>query len=195
MTTSFKRVAKVAVLSVGLAAASVASYCGVIVYRGNFHSVEDGGFYRSGQLSKDEFTRTIQTYRIKSILNLRGAHPTQRWYADEMTVSKELGVVHYDYGISARRPVTREQITRILEIVRIAPKPILVHCMSGADRAGFVAALYSYAIEGNRAEAADGQLSLLYGHFPYLTSGTIAMDESFWRYAKTSSAPLDRGRD
>ena len=67
--------------------------------------------------------------------------------------------------------------------------------MSGADRAGLVAALYSYAIDGKSAEAAAGQLSLLYGDFPYLTSGTIAMDESFWRYAKTSSAPLDRARD
>ena len=99
MTAGFKRVAKIAVISVGLAGASVAGYCGVIVYLGNFHAVEDGRFYRSGQLSKDVFTRTIQTYRIKSILNLRGAHPTQRWYADEMTVSKELAVVHYDYGI------------------------------------------------------------------------------------------------
>lgn len=191
----FKRLAQAAVISVGLAAASAAGYGAVTGLAGNFHTVKDGQFYRSAQLSKDQFTRVIQTYRIQSILNLRGAHPTQRWYEDEIAVSRELRIMHYDYGISARRPLTRKQITKLLDILRAAPRPILVHCMSGADRAGLVAALYRYAVEGKSAEDADGQLSLWYGHFPYLTSRTIAMDESFWRYANTSSAPLDRDRN
>jgi protein tyrosine/serine phosphatase len=78
--------------------------------------------------------------------------------------------------------VTAPQIARILDIVRRAPKPLLIHCMSGADRAGLVAALYDYAIAGESADKADGQLSLAYGHFPYLTSRTGAMDASFWAF-------------
>jgi protein tyrosine/serine phosphatase len=55
-------------------------------------------------------------------------------------------------------------------VLRDAPKPILVHFKSGADRTGCVATLYRYAMAGENAEAAACELSLRYGHFPYLTS-------------------------
>lgn len=93
-------------------------------------------------------------------------------------------MAHYDYPISAKRFVTAKQVAQILDIVRRAPKPLLVHCMSGADRAGLVSALYEYAIAGESAAEADDQLSLAYGHFPYLTSRSGAMDDSFWAFVR-----------
>jgi hypothetical protein len=51
----------------------------------------------------------VRDHGIKSILNLRGAHSGQSWYDDEVAVSGELGVAHYDYGLSAGRPVTGKQ--------------------------------------------------------------------------------------
>ena len=92
--------------------------------------------------------------------------------------------MHYDYPISAKRVVTPQQIGEILDIVRQAPKPLLVHCKSGSDRAGLVAALYRFAEAGASADEADGELSLAYGHFPYLTSRSGAMDDSFWAYVR-----------
>src|SRR5207237_10080268 len=119
-------------------------------------------------------------YQIKSVLNLRGAHAGQPWYDEEIAAAGELGLAHFDYPLSAKRFVTSQQIDDILDIMRQAPKPLLIHCKSGADRTGLVAALYRFAETG--AAAADGELSLLYGHFPYLTSRTRAMDDSFWAY-------------
>jgi protein tyrosine/serine phosphatase len=89
--------------------------------------------------------------------------------------------------------VTRQQIGEVLGIVRDAPKPLLVHCKAGADRTGLVSALYRFAGEGVSADQADRELSLVYGHFPYLTSRSKAMDDSFWAFVATQASPAQSG--
>ena len=168
-------------------AGSYGAYCGVIILKGNFHAVQGGVLYRSAQLSRGELDGFGRRYGIKSVLNLRGAHPGDGWYDGEMAATRDLGIAHYDYPIAAKRFVTPQQVAQILAIVRQAPKPLLVHCLSGADRSGLVAALYDYAIAGQDAATADRQLSLAYGHFPYLTSRSRAMDESFWAFVGGSA--------
>jgi protein tyrosine phosphatase (PTP) superfamily phosphohydrolase (DUF442 family) len=173
------RTAKVGALGVLLVAGSIAFYWGMIRYMGNVHVVEEGRLYRSAQLDKEQFEQVIEKYHIKSILNLRGDNPGETWYDDELAVSKASNVKHFDYGIGAGEVVTAKQINDILRIVRAAPKPLLIHCNGGADRSGLVAALYLAEIEKRPVDEAAGQLSLIYGHFPYFTSKTGAMDESF----------------
>ena len=63
---------------------------------------------------------------------------------------------------------------------------MLVHCKSGADRSGLVSALFRLVEERAPPAEADQELSLVYGHFPYLTSKTVAMDESFWAFVRRS---------
>jgi protein tyrosine phosphatase (PTP) superfamily phosphohydrolase (DUF442 family) len=178
----------VMVLAAAATAGSYAGYCGLIIHEGNVHVVRPGVLYRSAQLSRGELASVSRRYGIKSVLNLRGAHPGDGWYDGEMAAARDLGIAHYDYAISAKRFVTGRQAGQILAIVRRAPKPLLVHCQSGADRSGLVAALYDYAIGGESAAEADRQLSLAYGHFPYLTSRSGAMDDSFWAFVRASAA-------
>ncbi len=180
---------KIAVVGTGLLGGSVGGYWGILQYEGNFHSVADGVLYRSAQLSKSELKAVVRQYGIRSVLNLRGAHPGERWYDDELAAAGESGVAHYDYALSAKRFVTGRQVAEILDIVRRAPKPLLVHCKSGADRAGLVSALYRYAEGGASVDDADRQLSLVYGHFPYLTSRSVAMDDSFWAFVGATPHP------
>jgi uncharacterized protein (TIGR01244 family) len=175
---------------VAVLVAPVGGYSGMLAYTGNLHPVSEGVLYRSAQLSKQQFEAAIREYKLKSILNLRGAHPGEPWYEDEVAAAQQAGIDHFDYPMSAKRRLTREQIDPILEIVRNAPKPLLIHCRSGADRSGLVAALFRAAIEHSSPEEADRQLSLRYGHFPYLTSKTGAMDESFWAFVGDSGGTL-----
>lgn len=147
--------------------------------------------YRSAQLNKNEFAEEIDDHHIRSILNLRGPSPGSPWYDDELAAAREHGVVHYDLGISANHMVTPETINQILAILRTSPKPILIHCQSGADRTGLVSALYRYAIQGQSPAEAETELSLLYGHFPYLTSRTSAMDTSFNTYVQQTRPNLE----
>jgi len=178
----FIRALNITGVSVGLMAASIGGYWGMLQYEGNLHAVSEGVLYRSAQLSKNEIKAAVAEYGIKSVLNLRGANAGSPWYDDEIAASGELGLAHFDYPLSARRFVTSQQIAELLDIVRQAPKPLLIHCKSGADRAGLVAALYRFAETGASAADADRELSLVYGHFPYLTSRSGAMDDSFWAF-------------
>ena len=175
-----------------LIAAAIGGYWGLLQYHGNFHAVSPGVLYRSAQLSKSEIGAAVREYAIKSVLNLRGAHAGQSWYDDELAAAGELGLAHFDYPLSSKHFVTSQQIEEILDIVRKAPKPLLIHCKSGADRSGLVAALYRFSETGASAAEADGELTLLYGHFPYLTSQSGAMDESFWAFVKGAARALAR---
>ena len=183
------RTLKVAALSVALAAAGIGGYWGVLQFEGNFHAVKAGILYRSAQLSKSEIRSTVREYAIKSVLNLRGAHAGQSWYDDEVAAAAELGLAHFDYPMSSKRVLTSGQIEEVLDIVRRAPKPLLIHCKSGADRSGLVAALYRFSETGASAAEADQELSLIYGHFPYLTSRSGAMDDSYWAYVNETARP------
>jgi len=183
---------KIAGVSVALTAAAIGGYWGILQYEGNLHAVSAGILYRSAQLSKSETRWAVREYRLKSVLNLRGANPGQHWYDDEIAASGELGLAHFDYPISAKRFVTSQQIEEILDIVRKAPKPLLIHCKAGADRSGLVAALYRFSETGASAADADGELSLGYGHFPYLTSRSGAMDDSFWAFVHSSARAAAR---
>jgi protein tyrosine/serine phosphatase len=181
------RCLKIAAVSVGLMAGAIGGYWGLLQFEGNLHAVSAGVLYRSAQLSKNELGSAVREYAIKSVLNLRGAHQGQSWYDDEIAASGELGLAHFDYPLSSKRFVTNQQIEEILDIVRKAPKPLLIHCKSGADRSGLVAALYRLSETGASASQADQELSLVYGHFPYLTSRSGAMDDSFWAYVEQTA--------
>jgi protein tyrosine/serine phosphatase len=167
------------VVALAVMTGSLASYAADLVYTNNFHTVAAGRLYRSAQLGRGALAERIRMSGIKSILNLRGAHPDQRWYQDEIAVARAAHVAHYDYALSAYRPVTPKAIADIVAILRSAPAPMLVHCKSGADRTGLVAALYRAVIDRAAPGEAAGELSPWYGHFPYLWSGTKAMDQSF----------------
>ncbi len=166
------------------------SYGLYIWKEGNFDVVAEGRVYRSRQLDQYELARYVREYGIKSILNLRGKNLGSRWYQEELMAAESLALRHYDYGISANRDVADQDLERILAILREAPKPILIHCKSGADRTSLISALYLYGIEGRSPEEAEQQFSMRYGHIPFLGNSTAAMDRAFRRYVRTH--PLSR---
>ncbi|HIP14399.1 MAG TPA: protein tyrosine phosphatase [Sulfurimonas autotrophica] len=146
---------------------------------GNFHKV-DKDLYRSAQLFTFNMPYYIEKHQIKSIINLRG-ESDKKWYKDEIRFSKENNITHYDYGIGDRRISSMKEMNDMVNLMKNAPKPLLIHCKAGADRTSLAAALYLY--EKNNKDAKDA-ISLLYGHFPWLGSKTCAMDKSFEKYTK-----------
>lgn len=155
-------------------------YLGVEQLIGNFHTVVPGELYRSAQLDTRDIEKIKAEYGIKTIINLRGATPAP-WHADEVATSNRLGIKHIDFALSAGRELTDAQVDDLLDILQNAPKPILVHCKGGADRSGIASALYLAVIAKAGEEAAEWQLSLFYGHFPFPFAPAWAMDETFER--------------
>lgn len=151
----------------------------------NVHSVAPGVVYRSGQLGTARLDTLIRRDRIRSILNLRGPRPGADWYDGEVATSRRAGVEHVDFELSAVKDVSVPETERLVQLMAALPKPLLVHCQAGADRSGLAAALYRYAILQDTAAAAASQLSIWYGHFPALNTGTAAMDRSYWAYVRS----------
>jgi len=183
MKLKFARLIKRLLLLMLLSFGAVTAYVLYLVVVDNFHVVSPGRVYRSRQMSSRALARVIPECGIKTILNLRGENGSSSWYRAETNTAGQLIVKHFDFALSAGREVTDPEIENILTIIRTSPKPVLIHCQAGADRTGLISALYLYGIEGKAADEAGRELSIRYGHFPYLFWGnTGAMHYSFRRY-------------
>jgi protein tyrosine/serine phosphatase len=169
-------------------------YFGFVQLTGNFHAVIAGEVYRSAQPTADDIAAHVHRQGIRSVLNLRGSHVGTAWYDEEVAASDRLGIRHIDLQLSAHRELSDAEITRLEEIMRSAPKPLLIHCKSGADRTGLAAALYLLAVLHGRPGEAAGQLSWVYGHFPFFGSRSVAMDQSFEHAAAAPRVPASLSR-
>jgi protein tyrosine/serine phosphatase len=148
---------------------------------GNVHVVEGGALYRSAQLNEARLADVIAAHGIKSVINLRGENHGLWWYDDEIKVTAARGVSHFDVRMTALRDTDDATVTQLMETLRTAPRPMLIHCESGSDRTGLAAALYVRFLKEQPAEVAAGQISFRYGHFPWLGNRTVAMDRTYWR--------------
>jgi protein tyrosine/serine phosphatase len=169
-------------------AVSAGGWAGLLQLTGNIHAVTEGVVYRSAQLNGEQLAETLEKYRVKSVINLRGESAGDEWYSDELKVTAAQGATHYDVGMYAKQEPDAATIKRIFDVLRAAPRPLLIHCNSGSDRTGLVAAIYKYFVEGQSANEAAAQLSFRFGHFPWFGSGTVAMDEAFQRLVSKRDA-------
>lgn len=186
-----KTLLKRASVVLAICAVGACGYLGFLQLSGNFHTVIAGEFYRSAQPSAKQLQKYVVEHGIKTVINLRGASDSSKWYRDEIATAKALGLRHIDFRMSSSDIVTSEVADRLIEIMKTAPKPILIHCKAGADRSGIVSAIYSRSIAGWNEENAERQLSVYFGHIgiPHLSS-THAMDQSW----ETLEDHLDRQR-
>lgn len=136
-------------------------------YSGNFHIVTKNQAYRSKQLNKKQLEHYIKKFGIKSIINLRGDEPGVKWYEDEIAVSKEYSITHYDLELPAMFEPDDKDISELINIFQSAPRPVLIHCLGGSDRSGLASALWKIIIDKEPREKASKQLSFWYGHMPF----------------------------
>ncbi len=118
-------------------------------------------------------------YGIKTIVNLRGAHPKSDWYRNERGAAQALGIRLIDYRMSSERDLSARDVEELLSILSKAEAPILIHCQNGADRSGLVSALYVAGVAGGSEFFAEFQLTPIYGHLPIPGLAAFAMDRSF----------------
>lgn len=158
---------------------AIGIYIGVNRFNGNFAIVVAGEVYRSAQpdgLSLSEYTRQ---YGIRSVINLRGENSGSRWYDEEITTARALGLAHYDMALSASRQLDQAQAEALIEMMMEAPKPLLIHCKAGADRSGLASALYVAAVARLGEEKAEEQISIRFDHISLPISAAYAMDVTF----------------
>jgi tyrosine-protein phosphatase SIW14 len=123
----------------------------------NFHIVEAGKLYRSGQLNHDGMMRLIHDYGIRTVVSLReGKHPGDP--APDTDEQKYCSEEELDYYRLPYRSLTQvgspwikhdgqadidPYVKRFLAIMD-DPKhhPVLIHCTAGMHRTGAYVAIY-----------------------------------------------------
>jgi len=140
------------------------------VFWNNFHQVCDE-VYRANQPSPAH----LKSYRdkgIKAVLNLRGF--VQQSYAlFEEDSCKKLGLELISIPLSSSSAPQPEKLLEIIDIMEKIPKPFVLHCKSGADRAGLVSALYLIVIKKLSVAEAKKQLSFKYLHLDFTKTGIL----------------------
>ena len=174
------RILKLVGLAGCAAAVGLGTYLFAIQASGNFAEVVPGVLYRSNQPTALQVADYAERYGIKTIVNLRGSGEDAAWYKNEVAAARALGIKHVDFKMVASKQLTVEDSHRLVALLRDAPKPILIHCKSGADRTGLASVIYLNRIAGVDEDIAERQLSIRFGHFsiPFL-SPTYAMDENW----------------
>lgn len=136
----------------------------------NFFPVADG-VYRSNQPTHARFVK-LKEMGIKSVLNLRGAGGAAHYLVEEESC-RELGLNLVSVTFHARYAAPAEDILKVIEAFRTIERPFVMHCKSGADRAGLAAAIYLMVIEGRPVTVARKMLSMKYIHFKWTKTGVL----------------------
>jgi len=125
----------------------------------NFHQVNPE-IYRSSQPDKQQMQTIVEIYGIKSVINLREYH-------SDVDETENLPVKLYEIPLAAGS-LSEENLLKVLQVMKKAPKPLLVHCMHGSDRTGAVIAAYRIACENYPVEKAIDELkNERFGHHKY----------------------------
>lgn len=146
----------------------------------NFAVVVPGEVYRSNHPTPWRLTRMARRLGLRTLINLRGRCGNG---SDALSRARaeRLGLHFIDVPLSSGRAPSRAQLVALAEALQAAPRPILVHCKSGADRAGFAAAVF-LVLHGETVARAMRQMSLRYGHLARSRAGM--MDALLLRYAR-----------
>lgn len=109
------------------------------------------GVWRSNQ-PDPETIRRLGARGFRAILNLRGR---TEWgsYLLERDACRAAGIALHDIKLAARRPPTRAELRELDRLFGTLPRPFLIHCKSGADRAGLASAVFLLTRGGTVAEA------------------------------------------
>jgi protein tyrosine/serine phosphatase len=148
----------------------------------NLATVIPGKVYRCNHPTPRRLRRMVRRLGLRTLINLRGE--TQ---SGSDALSREaagsLGLDFHDMAFESRGAPQRERILRLHDIYRSMRTPAIMHCKSGADRAGLAAGLI-VMFEGGTSADALRQLSWRFGHIKQARTGIL--DAFFLLYQRES---------
>ena len=108
----------------------------------------------------------------RTVVNLRGGREHGSWPLQREACERH-GVRLVELVLRSREAPDRDTILRAAAFLDGLEYPVLVHCKSGADRAGLFAALFLLLREGASVARARRELSWRYGHFRHAKTGIL----------------------
>ena len=155
----------------------------------NTHEVAPGKMWRSYQPSPADL-RQWKTHGIKTIINLRGDNPHGYYFLEKETCEK-LGLRLVTFQVYSREAPSQEVLYGARKLFEEINYPAMMHCKSGADRAGLMSVLYMFFHAGAPLDHAINQLSFKYGHVKQGKTGVIDYAlEQYINYAAANGKSL-----
>jgi protein tyrosine/serine phosphatase len=144
----------------------------------NLHRISDE-MYRANQPSPEHIARYAKELGLKTIINLRGQSP-KGYYLLEKEACERHGIQLVDFQVFSREVPTAESVLQAKQLFDSIAYPALMHCKSGADRAGVMSVLYQHFRKGLPIDQALEQLSGKYLHVRHGKTGVL--DDFFETY-------------
>lgn len=130
----------------------------------NLYEVDRDKLYRSAQLTKSELEEAVRQYGIKTVISVRGyPQPVFNDEPEAETLERE-NVALYKFDLTTDYFPSKENLVGIVQLLKSAQRPILVHCRTGADRTGMISAIYQIEEMHKSKEEALNQLTFKYWH-------------------------------
>lgn len=136
----------------------------------NYHRIDDYAA-RCAQPTPGQIRR-FAGRGIKTIINLRGERDCGSFRLEQQACV-EAGLELVNFQARSRAAPRPSEIRAAAELFRSVEYPIVMHCKSGADRAGLMSVLYLFLHRGVPLEVAIRQLSLKYGHIKQAQTGVL----------------------
>ncbi len=136
----------------------------------NRHSV-DGKLYRAAQPWPHQIARFAREGG-RSLVYLRGGREHGSWPLEKEAAERH-GLALTEFLARSREAPSKEMLLAAPAFFESLQYPAMIHCKSGADRAGFVAGLYVLVHLKGTAEEALRQLHARYGHFHWSKTGIL----------------------
>jgi protein tyrosine phosphatase (PTP) superfamily phosphohydrolase (DUF442 family) len=125
------------------------------IVNSNFREVVAGKVYRSAQPSGTNLREWVNKYGIKTVVDLRADKVKN--IEKEKLAAEKLGMKFIGINLSGNRLVSCPELLKLVEALETVQTPVLLHCKSGIDRAGFASALAAVAIGHMDFDAAKWQ--------------------------------------
>jgi len=136
----------------------------------NRHEIRPG-VWRSNQPAPWDIHKAADL-GIKTIINLRGPRADGGWRLEKQACDNA-GLRLVDFTVRSRAVPDYDVLVGADALFRQVEKPFLMHCKSGADRAGIMAALYLLLIENASVDDALEMLSLKHLHVKQAKTGLL----------------------
>jgi protein tyrosine/serine phosphatase len=117
---------------------------------------------------------------IRTIVNLR--HGVNSHHILEQEACDKYGVKHVYFIVWSREAPSREQVLGAKQLFEELEYPAMMHCKSGADRAGVMSVLYMHFRMGLPISEAIRQLDGKFGHIRAGLTGVL--DYCFEKYIR-----------
>ncbi|HRY05966.1 MAG TPA: sulfur transferase domain-containing protein [Hyphomicrobiaceae bacterium] len=148
----------------------------------NRHRISEDA-WRAAQPSPKDI-RQFAREGVRTIVNLRGPRDCSS-YALEREACAKHGIKLVDYQVRSRAAPTAAEVTGAKALFEEIEYPALMHCKSGADRAGLMSALFVHFHQRRPIEEAKRQLSFKFGHIRQAETGVL--DYFFERYLEDNA--------